>query len=548
MARELQIPLVLWVSAAVVVHLLGGGGATATVLVAEKHARDRADIRSMLHGVRSEVRRSTVTELEVDIDPEALAQIAALEQAAQPGAEPDAPPEAEPAPPPTPSAAVVEPPKAAPSAEPEQPKPEEKAAAAVPLPPIAPDRRIAIRQHAAPNQPDNPDAPRIADEANRVDEETMAKHRSLDRDDPDPTAGTSPKGPSEDEGNADESKVAQAEDRPGDEKLSPGAEPAAPAAAAAEPGGGGARAPGREASQVARAEAPSLGGAGPGASEAVTGAQGSWSIDPQSPGGDGSGTRTGASRKGREGPSIDVKSSLGLGPAGRPGAPPGLDWGMFQRTVGTAQLEAERVAAGRAIRSKHRGRFDTNKFERWRPAIENYDPSVKAGNQTALNAARVPFASYLHSIHNRLHPIFGDEFLASLQGLPEGHMLSSMDLVAHVELVLSRDDGKIVRIGITKNSGSTVFDAVALESLDRASPFGKAPDAIASPDGLVYLHWEFHRDPFDACSTRNARPFMLRDAPKPRPTPLAPPRPRPRPGEAPSDSIDDGPLLPLRKR
>jgi hypothetical protein len=547
MARELQIPLVLWVSAAVVVHLLGGGGATATVLVAEKHARDRADIRSMLHGVRSEVRRTTVTEMEVDIDPAALEQIAALEQAAQGGAEPDAPPMAEPAPPPAASVAAVEPPQPAPSSQPEEPKPEEKAAAATPLPVIAPDRRIAIRQHAAPDQQDNPDAPRIADEANRVEEETMAKHRSLDRDDPDPTAGSSPKGPSEEEGNADETKVAQSEDRPGDEKLAPGAEPAA-AAAAAEPGGGGQPAPGRETKAMAPAEAPSLGGAGAGANEVVTGAQGSWSIDPQSPGGDGSGSRTGASRKGREGPSVDVKSSLGLGAAGRPGAPPGLDWGMFQRTVGTTQLDAERVAAGRAIRSKHRGRFDTNKFERWRPAIENYDPSVKSGNQTALNAARVPFASYLHSIHNRLHPIFGDEFLASLQGLPEGHMLSSMDLVAHVELVLSRDDGKIVRIGITKNSGSTVFDAVALESLDRASPFGKAPDAIASPDGLVYLHWEFHRDPFDACSTRNARPFMLREAPKPRTTPLPPPRPRPRPGETQAEGNDTGPLLPLRKR
>ena len=30
-----------------------------------------------------------------------------------------------------------------------------------------------------------------------------------------------------------------------------------------------------------------------------------------------------------------------------------------------------------------------------------------------------------------------------------------------------------------------------------------------SPDGNVYLHWEFHRDEVYACSTQGARPFIL---------------------------------------
>jgi hypothetical protein len=30
----------------------------------------------------------------------------------------------------------------------------------------------------------------------------------------------------------------------------------------------------------------------------------------------------------------------------------------------------------------------------------------------------------------------------------------------------------------------------------------------------VYLHWEFHRDEIYACSTMNARPFILNAAPK----------------------------------
>ena len=87
--------------------------------------------------------------------------------------------------------------------------------------------------------------------------------------------------------------------------------------------------------------------------------------------------------------------------------------------VSEEQLEKERAAAGAKIRSEHRGRYDTNKFERFLPDIENYDPSVKLGNQTALNAAQSAFATYLSTIHNAIHPIFADEFLALLNGLPK---------------------------------------------------------------------------------------------------------------------------------
>ena len=123
-----------------------------------------------------------------------------------------------------------------------------------------------------------------------------------------------------------------------------------------------------------------------------------------------------------------------------------------------------------------------------------------------------------------------------------------MTLVTNVEIVLSRDEGKILRMGVIKRSGNTIFDAVALEAFDRASPYGKAPDAIVSPDGLVYLHWEFHRDPFDACSTRNAHGIMLKNAPKAKSEPVKPKKPR-RTGDDTSDARrSPGPLLPLRKK
>jgi TonB family protein len=117
-------------------------------------------------------------------------------------------------------------------------------------------------------------------------------------------------------------------------------------------------------------------------------------------------------------------------------------------------------------------------------------------------------------MHNRIHPIFAEQFLATLEKLPANDVLNRYhDLSTRLEIVIQKDTGKVVRMGVTKSSGVTAFDVAALEAVDRASPFDKAPDIIASPDGNVYVHWEFHRDPSDACSTRNVRPFMLQSAP-----------------------------------
>ena len=138
-----------------------------------------------------------------------------------------------------------------------------------------------------------------------------------------------------------------------------------------------------------------------------------------------------------------------------------------------------------------------------------YVPLVTTDNQTALSAARVPSATYLTAIHNRLHPIFAEEFLNALDGLPKSHPLRNMDLGTHIEIVLNKDQGRIVRMDVTRASGVIAFDGVALRSIDRAQPFGRAPDAIVSPDGNVHIHWEFRRAPFDACPPRNARVIIL---------------------------------------
>jgi len=144
----------------------------------------------------------------------------------------------------------------------------------------------------------------------------------------------------------------------------------------------------------------------------------------------------------------------------------------------------------------------------WRAALKNYEPVVRLDNTTSLGAGRVPFAMYLVSMHNRIHPVFAEAVMA-LADRPKSHPMNDPKLSTSLEIILDKNTGRIVRMGVTRSSGVPEFDTLALRSVDRAQPFGASPDAIASPDGRVYLQWDFHRDPVDGCTVRNARPYML---------------------------------------
>jgi hypothetical protein len=578
MSRELQIPLALWMCAAFVAHFAGGGGAVVATKAAEEVAAERAEILQAVHDLRREVRAGNGT-LEVDMVEVAPPELepppadptdesAASDEKADPDAEADPEAEAkkkeeekpepekerpEVKPPTDPPIQVSLPQLAPPPPREEEAKPDEAKPVEPPKPlePPKSDGRIAVVQHVPKDQEDNPEAQRIADDANNVLEETMARERSFDQDNPEPTPGTNMRGPTDQVGNDTTDKVAHAEEKPGDRTKAPGE--AAPAAAAApthaappppsppnadRPSASGpSGAPGTQGKpdQPRGASQPdpgSSGGRGPASPEVVSSQADGYTIDPTNPGGDGRTLEPGRQRK----PSpfstrVDVRS-LGLGGSGLPGGPTmNLTQDLVERAVGPERLAAERASAGAALRSRRTGRMDTNKFERWRPAIENYDPSVKLGNQTSLNAARKVYAGFLNHVHNRIHPVFAEEFLDSLDRVAKRDTLNDTHLIAHVEIVLRKEDGAITRMGITRNSGSTVFDAAALESIQRASPFGRAPDPIVSPDGMVYLHWEFHRDPHDACSSRNARPYLLASAPPSGPGAPRRPTPPPSPSE-----------------
>jgi TonB family protein len=568
MTREAQIPLFLWIATAVVAHLLWGGGADKAADVISEKVEIREFAASVRRFVRGEGRAVEVTLLTED-EPEAKPDPAA------PEVEKSEPPDQEKQESATRDESLPEPGKDAPEDKKvlpkpvekveDKPKPEEKKEVAEEAPakelPVKQDQRVAVRQNVDPNQEDNPDAEFIGNEANRVKEQTQAKITSRDQNDPrpSPAAAAHSSNDPNDPGDSDESRVADSEDRRGEKDRAPqpsstaeptelrvAVEPApgqAPSASGTElrregeaKGSKTSESPDRRTAQEGALAKPELREA-EATPDIVNSANGSFSIGRE---------RTASieqqgqvGKKKRALPPLRSSGAtdlLGLGAAGL--SPGGFNLNLAPHTataaIGKDQLVRERRADGERRKSQHAGRFRPVGIERWRSAIENYVASVKPGNQTALNTARVPFANYLVQIHNRIHPVFAEGFLDSLGNLPSSHPLNRPEITTNVEIVLDREEGRITRMGITKTSGVTAFDVAALAAVDAAQPFGAPPREIVSPDGNVYFHWEFHRNRDEACSTYFARPFILKGQPKSVPPTLPPPAsPEPAP-ESPS--------------
>ena len=422
-------------------------------------------------------------------------------------------------------------------------KEEKKAAVAPPLDQIHPDKRIAVRQHVQANQADNPEAHFVGNEANHVKDESVAQLTSHDRDDENPTPAKAHEGNDKSPGDSDKTRIAEADEHLGEENKAPGERgmeydiqhDPRPIQSASEQAMKGPQNPnvpraggdGRPSNQQTQPElAP--GNMAPPSPNVESSENSAWTFNIARIPGSGDSQVTGPGKLSRvlQPPSASNDREFGLG--GNPGAGQvnlNLDNHGVVAAVGVDELRREREADGERRRSEHRGVWAASNFNTWRSAIENYVSSVKPGNQTSLNTAAVPFATYLNAMHNRIHPIFADSFLASLDNLPPSHVLNDQHLVTRLEIVLT-PNGHILKMGVVKTSGVTAFDIAALDSVQRASPFGQPPSAIVSRDGNVYLHWEFHRDEVYACSTMNARPFMLTSppaGPEQQPGPVNPP-------------------------
>ena len=202
----------------------------------------------------------------------------------------------------------------------------------------------------------------------------------------------------------------------------------------------------------------------------------------------------------------------GTGKKGAPGLYNALNLEDYERIVGKESADKEAALAKRRL-SQKKGRWE-RKLGAIKSSLENFTPEVREGNQTALKTRAAPFAVYIARMHRRIHELWGFGFIPDLDAKPATYALNDWKLETKIEIVIN-PDGTIDKTTIVRPSTELTFDVAALDVVHTAGPFEATPLEIRSPDGKVYMHWNFHRD-WRQCGTFGAHPFILDKAPKQR--------------------------------
>jgi hypothetical protein len=130
-----------------------------------------------------------------------------------------------------------------------------------------------------------------------------------------------------------------------------------------------------------------------------------------------------------------------------------------------------------------------------RASLENHITEVKPGNHTGVNAKPAAYAAYIGRIHRKIHALWGSGFLPRLDTqYPAGHPLNDADLNSKLEFVIDARSGVVDAVNIVDSSGELMFDAEAVSISHMIGPHRQPPGEIVSPDGKVYIHWNFWRD------------------------------------------------------
>ena len=121
-------------------------------------------------------------------------------------------------------------------------------------------------------------------------------------------------------------------------------------------------------------------------------------------------------------------------------------------------------------------------------------PAVaRAGDEPAVQGEEQALP-YLRALHAQVHRLWADNFLAMAAAqLPKDHPINAPSRAASLDIVIS-SEGKLLDVRVAKPSGSTEFDASAVDVVKASAPFEAAPDSVLSDDGKVRVLWTFARD------------------------------------------------------
>jgi TonB family protein len=196
-----------------------------------------------------------------------------------------------------------------------------------------------------------------------------------------------------------------------------------------------------------------------------------------------------------------------------------MDWASFDRAFGDVAL-ADREEYHRQSMEKRRGTVRMGSLTgKVREALRNNRSWVSDGEQVPLGKKATLFHNYLAVAHERIHTLFADSFLASINVFDPSDPLNNMELMTKMEFeILS--SGVVNEIRVLKSSGNTVFDAAAVDSIYRSSPFNPPPATLLSYNDRVYFRWGFYRN-HRKCGVFNAEPYLLK-APGAAPEAIAP--------------------------
>jgi TonB family protein len=186
-----------------------------------------------------------------------------------------------------------------------------------------------------------------------------------------------------------------------------------------------------------------------------------------------------------------------------------LNWKAFE-TAFENEARTDREAYEQASLEKRRGfgfygRF-SSKVEK---ALKSNKGWVAPGNQEPLGNRNEIFHRYIYEIHEKqIHTRFADGFWDSLSSFSPTHPLNDISLNAWAEFEILAN-GYVNEVRLVKSSGNTVFDAAAVDSIYRSSPFPAPPKEILSWNNRVYLRWGFYRST-RKCGVFNVEPYIIK--------------------------------------
>ena len=181
----------------------------------------------------------------------------------------------------------------------------------------------------------------------------------------------------------------------------------------------------------------------------------------------------------------------------------------YERVMGK---EADSPKEDGKKKGKERRRLLANYAEKQKlikGSLENMITEIQPGNHTSVNAKRSVYVGYINAIHRRIHERWANEYLISLDtSYPRSSPLQDPDLNTTLEFVIDAKSGEFEAINIVKTSGEILFDAEAISTSWNIGKRPNPPPQIVSPNGKIYVHWNFWRDGRQ-CGVMSASIYLL---------------------------------------